>query len=54
MVWIDRESYFVQKVVFFSDGQRTKTVQLKRITVDKGLTPEEVLTLPRGVEIVRG
>lgn len=54
MIWIDRESYLVQKVVFFSDGQREKTVQIQRISVDQGLTEEDVLTLPRGVEILRG
>jgi hypothetical protein len=54
MVWIDRETYFVQKVVFFSEGRREKTIQLQRIEVDQGLTPEDVLTLPRGLEIVRG
>jgi len=54
MVWINRETYFVQKVVFFSDGRRDKTIQLQRITVDQGLTAEDILTLPRGLETLRG
>lgn len=54
IVWIDRETFFIQKVVYFVDGERDKTIQLQRITIDQGLTPEEVLTLPGGIEIVRG
>jgi len=54
MTWIDRESYLVQKVVFFVDGQREKTVRIQRIAIDEGLTEEDVLTLPRDVEIIRG
>ena len=54
MTWIDRESYLVQNVVFFVDGQREKTVRIQRIAIDEGLTEEDVLTLPRDVEIIRG
>ena len=54
IVWIDRETFYVHKVVFFVDGERGKTIQLQRIDVDQGLTPADVLTLPPGVEIIRG
>jgi len=54
MVWINRETYYVQKVVFFSEGRRDKTIELRRITVDQGLTEDDVLTLPRGMETLRG
>ena len=54
MIWIDRETYFVQKVVFFSDGQRDKTIQLQQIKTDQGLTAEDILTLPRDLELLRG
>jgi hypothetical protein len=56
MVWVDRDSYLIQKVVYFTDGQRDRTLRVQRITLDQGLTPEEVLSLPRGPEIetVRG
>jgi len=54
IVWIDRETFFIHKVVFFVDGERGKTIELQRIDVDQGLTPQDVLTLPSGVEIIRG
>jgi hypothetical protein len=54
MIWISRETYYVQKVVFFSEGRRDKTIELQRITVDQGLTEDDVLTLPRGLETLRG
>ena len=54
MIWISRETYYVQKVVYFSDGRRSKTIELQRITVDQGLTEDDVLTLPRGLETLRG
>jgi hypothetical protein len=54
MIWIDRETYFVQKVVFFSNGRRDKTIQLEQIETDQGLAAEDILTLPRGLELLRG
>jgi hypothetical protein len=56
MIWVDRDSFLVQKVVFFEGGQRDRTLHVQRITLDQGLTAEEILTLPRGPEIdtVRG
>ncbi|MGB2982884.1 MAG: hypothetical protein WBC63_03370 [Candidatus Bipolaricaulia bacterium] len=54
MVWIDRETYLVGKVVFFSDGRRDKSIQLRQTKIDQGMTLEDVLTLPRGLEVQRG
>ncbi len=54
MIWIDRDTYFVKKVVFFSGDMRTKTITVQRIEVDQGLTAEEVLRLPTGALIIRG
>jgi hypothetical protein len=55
MVWIDQETYFVHKVVFYSqDGQREKTIELQQLTIDQGLTADEILLLPRGLETLRG
>ena len=54
MIWIDRESYLVRKIVFFANGKRATSLRVERITLDQGLTAEEILTLPRGVEIIRG
>jgi len=54
MVWIDRETYYVHKVVFFSNGQRDKAIELQQVMVDQGLTTDDVLTLPRGLATLRG
>lgn len=51
MVWIDRESYFVQKVVFFENGQRSSTIEVQWSEVDQGLTLEDILTLPNAEDI---
>ena len=55
MIWVDRETFLVHKVVVFEAGQRASTVLVERIEIDQGLTEEEILTLPtRGVETIRG
>ena len=54
MIWIDRESYLVRKIVFFANGKRATSLRVERITLDQGLTAEEILALPRGVEVIRG
>ena len=53
MVWIDRESYLIQKVVTFKNGQRNATLMIELLTINQGLT--EVITPPQtGVENIRG
>jgi len=54
MIWVERDTFLIQKVVSYRNGERASTVRVQRITLDQGLTVEEVLALPRGVEIVRG
>ena len=55
MVWIDRETYFIQKVVTFKDGQRNATLLVQLIIIDQGLTTAEIITPPQaGVENIRG
>jgi len=54
MVWIDRETYYIHKVVFFSGGQREKSIELQQVMIDQGLTADDVLTLPRGLDTLRG
>ena len=51
MVWIDRDTYFVQKVVFFENGKRSSTIEVQWSEVDQGLTLEDVLTLPNAEDI---
>ncbi|MEN6369200.1 MAG: hypothetical protein ABFD77_05830 [Thermotogota bacterium] len=54
MIWIDRRSFLVQKVVFYANGERDRTIRVEEVTVNQGLTAEQVLTLPENAEIVRG
>jgi hypothetical protein len=55
MIWIDRETYLIQKVVTFKDGQRSATLLVQLMTLDQGLTAADVITPPQaGVENVRG
>lgn len=55
MIWIDRETYLIQKVVTFKSGQRSATLLIQLITIDQGLTEAEVIPpLQVGVENIRG
>ena len=55
MIWIDRETYLIQKVVTFKNGQRNATLLIQLLTVDQGLTEGEVITSPQAaVENIRG
>jgi len=47
MIWIDRDTYLVQKVVFFAGGHRSSTIEVQWSETDQGLTADEILTLPR-------
>lgn len=55
MIWIDRDTYLIQKVVTFKNGQRNATLLIQLMTVDQGLTEDDVLPPPQaGVENIRG
>ena len=54
MVWIDPETFLVRKVVTFADGKRKTSIEVERLNLNQGLTPEEILALPRGVEVIHG
>ncbi len=54
MIWIDPETYFVNRVVQITGGKRTITLTVERITVNQGLTPDEIMTLPRAAEVIHG
>jgi len=54
MIWLDSDTYFVKKVVFFADEKRAKTVTVQRLEIDQGLTVDDVLRLPTGALIIRG
>ena len=55
MVWIERDTYMIQKIVYYAEaGERDRVLRVQRITLDQGLTAEEVLAVPRGVITIRG
>lgn len=63
MIWIDRETYLIQKVVTFKNGQRSATLFVELVAINQGLTEAEVIApttddnipLPQtGVENIRG
>ena len=55
MIWVERDTFLIRKVVVFDDGQRSTALYVERIDLDQGLTEEEIITLPsRGVETIRG
>lgn len=54
MIWIDPDTYLVKRMVVFSAGRRTTTVNVERILLNQGLTADEILALPRGVEVIHG
>lgn len=54
MIWIDPETFLVRKVVVFSHGKRNTSIELERLSLNQGLTAEEILALPRGVEVIHG
>jgi hypothetical protein len=55
MIWVERDTFLIHKIVVFEDGQRSATLRVERMDVDHGLTEEEIITLPtRGVETIRG
>ncbi len=55
MIWVERDTFLIRKIVAFKQGQRSTSLYVERIDLDQGLTEEEVITLPtRGVETIRG
>ena len=54
MIWIARDTYMIEKILFFVGGQRSASIRVERMTRDQGTTPEEVLTLPLDADVVRG
>jgi len=55
MVWIDRDTYLVQRVLVFKHGQRTATFLVQSLTINQGLTSADVIAPPQaGVENIRG
>jgi hypothetical protein len=54
VVWIDRGTYFVEKVEFFRNDQRTRTIEVERLWMNQGLTVDDVLITPRVTTTLRG
>jgi len=54
MIWIERDTYLIRKVVSFENGQRDSTIRVEWVILDQGFTEEDILTLPKGVDTIRG
>lgn len=54
MIWIDRRSFLIQKVVFYANGERERTIRIEQVTLNQGLTADQIITLPEDAEVVRG
>jgi len=54
MIWVDRETFLIRRIVVFEAGQRASTLLVERMDLDQGLTADDILTIPtRGVETIR-
>lgn len=53
VVWVDRGTYFLRKILYYSDDRLTRTIEVERLLINQGLT-QDVLTLPRAATTVRG
>jgi len=53
-LWFDRATFLVQKVVFFEDDRRVRTLEVERLLLNQGLTADEILVLPRAATTIRG
>lgn len=53
-VWVDKETYLVTKTASYSEGKRVAGIRVERMTLNQGLTAEQILTLPKAGETIRG
>jgi hypothetical protein len=53
-LWVDRRTFLVQKVVFFEDDRRVRTLEIERLILNQGFTADEILVLPRAASTIRG
>ena len=53
-IWFDRKTYLVSRTASYSEGRRVSGIRVERITLDQGLTVEEILALPKAAETIRG
>ena len=54
VLWIDRGTYFVRKVVYYHGDRLARTIEVERLLINQGLTSEDVLAVPRAGVTVRG
>lgn len=54
MIWVDHETFLIDRIAFFFAGQRTRTIVVEQITFNQNLTLDDILSLPHGIEIVHG
>jgi len=54
MIWVERDTYLIRKVVSYQQGVRQKTIRIEWILLDQGLTEDDLLNLPRDAVLIRG
>ena len=53
-LWIDRKTYFIQKVIYYEKDSRAREIEINQLRVNQGLTTEGILTLPQTATTIRG
>ncbi len=53
-LWIDRRTYFIQQITYYSGGRRVREIQVEGLVTNQGLTLDDLLIVPRGVPTIRG
>ncbi len=53
MIWVDHETFLIDRIAFFFAGQRTRTVFIEQVTFNQDIALNNIIYLPQGTEIVR-
>jgi hypothetical protein len=53
MIWIERDTFLIRKVVSFVEGQRATTIRVEWIILDQGFSEDDLL-MPQGFDTIRG
>ncbi|MCI2424573.1 hypothetical protein LM599_00850 [Candidatus Acetothermia bacterium] len=54
MIWVDHETFLIERIAFLFAGERTRTIVVEQITFNQNLLRNDILSLPQGIEIVHG
>ena len=54
MIWVERDTFLVRKVVVYRDGKRQTTIRVEWIILDQGFVEGDLLNLPQRADVIRG